>query len=410
MKKRVCLRGPFLSQSGYGEQARYLYDALRSFNDVDLFIENTNWGATSWITDKEIEGYIKKTAHYVESRGSYDLFIQVSIPNEIEKKAPLNILYTAGIETTKIAPEWIEKVNTIDKVIVVSEHAKWGFDNTKYKMVAQEDNRDLGHLHCHVPVEVQNYPWPEKTKAKKLKLNLKHKFNFLSVGQWSIRKNLAPMVVWFMEEFKDDEVGLILKTSVRKQCILDRNHTEKKLRSLIKHHKENGAKCNVHLLHGNLTREEMYGLYKHPDVKALLAMSHGEGAGLPIFEAAQVGLPVIAPAWSGYLDFMTDDGETYFTEVDYDMARVQPEAVWEGVIMEESMWCYPKPDSVKKAMRGLYSDPEEALEKAAKLKKILPKKFDRKKMYQEFYDKTVGLLEVNNDEIEEWLKDIEIFD
>ena len=43
--------------------------------------------------------------------------LQVTIPNEFEKIAPVNIGYTAGIETTKVAPEWIEKCNNIvDKV------------------------------------------------------------------------------------------------------------------------------------------------------------------------------------------------------------------------------------------------------------------------------------------------------
>jgi len=410
MKKRVLIRGPLLSQSGYGEQARYLYDALKEFDDVDLFVENTNWGSTSWISDQQIEAYIKKTQHYTNTGGTFDLFVQVSIPNEIVKKAPINILYTAGIETTKIAPEWLEKVNEIDKVIVVSEHAKWGFDNTEYKMLEKESNRELGMLQCNVPVEVQNYPWPGPIKSKKVDLKLDYDFNFLCVGQWSPRKNLGALISWFMDEFNDEEVGLVLKTSTRKQCILDRNYTEKKLHNLIKKHTNDETKCKVYLLHGNMTRAEMYGLYKHKKIKALVSTAHGEGAGLPIFEAAQAQLPVIAPAWSGYLDFMTHEEEVFFKEVEYEVNYVQPEAVWKGIILQDAMWCYPDEESTKKAMRELYSDSSEAEGKAKELKKILRTKFAKKKMYQEFYDKTVGILEVSNDEIEEWLNDIQLYD
>lgn len=410
MKKRVLIRGPLLSQSGYGEQARYLYDALKEFDDVDLFIENTGWGSTSWIQDEEIESYLKKTHHYINTGGTFDLFVQVSIPNEIVKKAPINILYTAGIETNKVAPEWIEKINLIDKVIVVSEHAKWGFDNTEYKMIDKENNRELGILHTNVPVEVQNYPWPDSIKSSKVDLNLDYDFNFLAVGQWSPRKNLQSLIVWFMEEFNEEEVGLVIKTSTRKQCILDRNYTQKKLQALIKNYTNEKTKCKVYLIHGNMTKSEMYGLYKHNKIKALVSTAHGEGAGLPIFEAAQVKLPVIAPAWSGYLDFMTHDKKAYFTEVQYNISYVQPEAVWEGVIMRDSMWCYPDPDSTKKAMRELYNDSSKAKEKAEELEKILRAKFNKKKMYQEFYDKTVGVLEVSNDEIEKWLNDIQLYD
>ena len=50
--------------------------------------------------------------------------------------------------------------------------------------------------------------------------------------------------------------------------------------------------------------EEMTYLYNHPKIKALISMSHGEGFGLPMFEAAYNGLPVIATDWGGQCDFL----------------------------------------------------------------------------------------------------------
>ena len=46
--------------------------------------------------------------------------------------ATTNIGYTAGIETTKVAPGWIQKANEMDKVILVSNHSKNIFENTMY--------------------------------------------------------------------------------------------------------------------------------------------------------------------------------------------------------------------------------------------------------------------------------------
>ena len=40
--------------------------------------------------------------------------LQISIPNEWEKLAPVNIGITAGIETTKVAPQWIEKAGLME--------------------------------------------------------------------------------------------------------------------------------------------------------------------------------------------------------------------------------------------------------------------------------------------------------
>ena len=134
--KKVLVRGPALSQSGYGEHTRFVLRALRSQPSVfDIYLITTNWGATSWIWENNeertwMDSLLQKTIEYGQGGGQFDLSIQVTIPNEWEKIAPINIGVTAGIETTKIAPIWIEKSHQMDKIIVVSEHAKYGFDNT----------------------------------------------------------------------------------------------------------------------------------------------------------------------------------------------------------------------------------------------------------------------------------------
>ena len=51
-----------------------------------------------------------------------------------------------------------------------------------------------------------------------LDIDLEYDFNFLVVSQWSPRKNLKNTIRWFMEEFKDDEVGLVLKINCASDC------------------------------------------------------------------------------------------------------------------------------------------------------------------------------------------------
>ena len=44
MKKKIFVRGPVLSQSGYGEQSRFALRALRSREDLfDVYIQPINW-------------------------------------------------------------------------------------------------------------------------------------------------------------------------------------------------------------------------------------------------------------------------------------------------------------------------------------------------------------------------------
>ena len=47
-------------------------------------------------------------------------------------------------------------------------------------------------------------------------------FNFLTVAQFGPRKNVPNTIKWFVEEFHDEEVGLIVKSNIAKNCIIDR--------------------------------------------------------------------------------------------------------------------------------------------------------------------------------------------
>ena len=77
MKKKILVRGPVLSQSGYGEQARFALRALRSQDDVyDVYIQPIRWGNTGWIWDineerEWMDATIAKTARYTREGGKF---------------------------------------------------------------------------------------------------------------------------------------------------------------------------------------------------------------------------------------------------------------------------------------------------------------------------------------------------
>ena len=60
----------------------------------------------------------------------------------------------------------------------------------------------------------------------------------------------------------------------------------------------------VYFLHGYLKDKEVSSLYQHPKVKGLISLTHGEGFGLPLLEAAACGLPVLATNWSAHTEFL----------------------------------------------------------------------------------------------------------
>ena len=218
----------------------------------------------------------------------------------LKKIALKNIGITAGIETTKVAPEWLQKSNEMDKLIVVSNHARYGFENTKYPLV-NEAKEHVSDLTCETPIEVVGYPVRVFDSAD-VEFDFDTDFNFLAVALWGQRKNMERTVLNFVEEFKDEEVGLVLKTSIRGGSTYDKLKTEEMINSLISKYPD--RKCKIYLLHGRLSEEEMTTLYNHEKIKCFVSLAHGEGFGLPIFEAAHNGLPIVATDWSGHLDFL----------------------------------------------------------------------------------------------------------
>jgi len=50
MKKKILVKGPALSRSGYGEQTRFALRALRTYEEyLDIYLLNIPWGTTGFI-------------------------------------------------------------------------------------------------------------------------------------------------------------------------------------------------------------------------------------------------------------------------------------------------------------------------------------------------------------------------
>ena len=385
MRKKIIVRGPVLSRSGYGEQARFALRSLRKHeNRFDIYLINTDWGQTGYSShhDEEsryIDFLIHKTFQYLQNQSEFDLSLQITIPNEWEKMAPINIGYTAGIETTKISSAWVEKSLAMDKIIVTSNHSRDSLINTTFKIHDKETKKEVGEVNITTPTEVVSYP-VKLTEKKNVKLDLDTDFNFLLVSQWGPRKNIGQTIQWFVEKFKNNpNVGLIVKGFTRNNSTMDKMHSESILSRTI----DPEAKCKVYLLHGDMTDEEMIGLYSNKKVKALISLSHGEGYGLPLFEAAYTGLPIVTTNWSGHCDFLNmpqkqrkkgskKKTETVlkpmFADVEYTLGPIQKEAVWEGVLREDSMWSYADKLSYQSTLGDVVDDYDKYLDMAKKLK------------------------------------------
>ena len=390
MKKKIYVKAPCLSQSGYGEQSRFALRALRSKEDIfDIYIEAIPWGQTGWIwEDNEFKNWVDKTIEKTAVAAGQqtlmpDISLQITIPNEWSRIAPINVGYTAGIETSHVAPVWLQKGNEMDKILVVSEHAKSSYVNT----VANAKNQQTGETFDYkleTPVEVVHertvIDEPENIEG----FDLTTDFNFLVVGQYGPRKNLDNTIKWWVEEFFDQDVGLVLKCSMMNNSIIDRQRIQQKVESILAKYED--RKCKVYVLHGDLTNGQMAKLYTHDKIKCLINIAHGEGFGLPLFEAASLGLPIVTVGWSGQQDFLVHNGKNYFTDVEYTLKPISDNSVWDGVLERGSLWAYAEQGSYKMALRRVKNNWEKAKNLALELQEIVNKEFSKEKLYEQFCD------------------------
>jgi glycosyltransferase involved in cell wall biosynthesis len=281
-----------------------------------------------------------------------DIFIQITVPNEFQRLGTYNIGITAGIETTIAAGPWIEGCNQMDLVLTSSEHSKKVFEESVWEKRDQKTNQVIGQLKLEKPIEVlfegvdlETYFRTNninKTVDDQLKM-VKESFAFLFVGHWlngefgEDRKNVSAMIRVFLEAFKNkashNQPALILKTSHADFSPLDREDVLKKIDQIYRSMNTNKKLPKVYFLHGDLSDDEMNSLYNHPKVKAHLTFTKGEGFGRPLAEASLSQKIIIAPNWSGHIDFLKEA-----VLLPGQLTNVHPSAAWDNVILQESQW------------------------------------------------------------------------
>lgn len=371
--KTVLLRAPVLTMSGYGvharQVARWLFEQEEAL-DLDITVEPLNWGHTGWLTDVDAEdGLVGRVLQAADNtKPFYDVTIQLQLPNEWNPMlGAFNVGITAGVETDRCNPGWIDAVNQMNLVIVPSEFTKSSFFAS-------------GNVSTDIVVVPESFVDEVKNQDNcSIDLNLETKFNFLVFGQVTgnnpenDRKNLAYTIKWMAEALADrPDVGVIVKSNLARNTKIDRLASTNMFAKLI-HEVKVGLGPRFYLLHGNMKNKEVVGLYKHPTVKALVSLTHGEGFGLPILEAAACGVPVIAPDWSGHMEFMKHGR---FLKLEHKIAPIHESRVDNHIFVPGAQWAYPIEQDAKKRLVKFVDAPAVPKQWAMELKEKLLKSYD----------------------------------
>tara|TARA_B100000029_G_scaffold505049_1_gene585025 strand:+ start:6964 stop:8232 length:1269 start_codon:yes stop_codon:yes gene_type:complete len=396
MKPLILVTAPVQTRSGYGNHSRDICSALVDLDKYDVRINPCRWGNTPLNAlekgNSQHEKIVKHMLSEPKTERQPDLHLHIVIPNEFANVGKRNIGMTAGIETTIPQPAWVAGCNKMDEVVFVSEFAKQVFKNSEFE---EKDKKNVVKLEkpssvLFEGVDTNVYKPIQKIGdgVNSLFEDVEEDFNFLFTGHWlqgqlgEDRKDLGMLIKVFCETFKGQkkQPGLILKTSGPDFSIIDREDIVSKINHIKK--SVNGKIPNIYFIHGDLEDSEMNEMYNHPKVKAHISFTHGEGFGRPLLEAAQSGKPVIAPNWSGQVDFLN---ENYAVLLQGSLTSVPEGAFPKEVFYKntENKWFTVNYNHAQQVMKDVVKNYPKYLIKGKQLQAYTKQKFSYDKMKEE---------------------------
>ncbi len=323
---------PIFDHSGYAQANRdYIYALHKQTKDI--FISPLNY-LTKVVDGLDLEFFYELTNKQIP----YKYVIHHYPPEQIDlnvQKNKINIGCNTW-ETTKLPDHWVENMNKyLTAVFVPSSFNKKYYEENGVK----------------IPIEIIPYCFNihEQCANSILPKELDQYFKFISVFQWTERKNPIGLLKAYFSTFtEDDKVILILKTYASDDSLIEQT----KICSQI-----NQLKVDMNLNYyppiyfiGNLLeRKQVFALYSHSDCFVL--PSRGEGFGMPYAEAALFGNQIIATAFGGQTDFL-DCSFTQF--IDYQLAPVSGMA-WIPNYNAHMYWAEPNIETLQKQMRYAYN-------------------------------------------------------
>lgn len=401
MNKPLCiLQSALFTRSGYGEWSLAMAKSLLRYGKLDLKIVPTRWGGcpsktslSDMETPEDIELFNRILRQPLQKQP--EVFIQMTIPNEYQAPAKVNIGMTAGIETTVPPGEWIEGMNRMTANFVLSNFVKDVFQKTV--LTKQNPNGTKEEIKLKKPIEVVNWGADtsiyKKTDEKCPTLDselsaVKEDFCFLFVGQWthsnglfSDRKDIGMLIKTFCEAFANqkNKPALILKTSGVAFSQVDKHECLRRINAIKA--TVQGDLPNVYLLHGELSDVEMNALFNHEKVKCHVSFTHGEGYGHPLLLASLSGKPIMASDWSGHLDFLNRDN-SYLLPGEIKPVRGDSVNQW---IIRESSWFHVNYEKAKEKLRGMVTNYDKLTEKALVASIVNKDKFSKEAIDVQFH-------------------------
>ena len=375
--RKVVIASPVATQSGYGHHAREVISQLieQRSSEWDIKLVSLPWGHTPFTYPMSNEWKSKIIPLPLTEQP--DLWIQITVPNEFQPIGKVNIGITAGTEGDICPPEWIDRINSMQMVIVPSEFTKAVFENT-----AQQTQKTITTTLIVIPEYFDETIYNGKYESLVTELNsIPESFAFLTAGHWlqgglgEDRKNISGVLYTFFDAFKNqkDQPALVLKTSGATYSITDRMDIEKKIKQITNLFKKTDRLPNVYLVHGDLTDQEMNSLYMHPKIKAMYSLTKAEGFGRPLLEFSTTSKPIIAPHYSGQADFLKRD---FISSINGKLTNIHPSAQ-NDFLIGDAKWFTPDYAQAVNCLRDVRKEYKKWLELAKRQRFFAKNNFNK---------------------------------
>ena len=232
-------------------------------------------------------------------------------------------------ESTRVPPTVMSTMLTADQVWVPSE---WG----RKILVDSGVAADL----CHVVPEgvdsARYHPYAPRVESPIL--------SYLIAGKYELRKSIIETIYAWIQEFGNDpDVELVVKSNYFTNQEANYNELSGWIESTGIH--------NVRVLWGTSSTSDLIDLYQQSHIFVL--PTKGEGWGLPLIEAAAVGLPIITTMHSAHTEFLQHIPSSVIP-VEFDMAPIACEEYKFCYPTEDGnwgSWAQPRVDSIRSALR-----------------------------------------------------------
>jgi len=375
-KIRVNVLFPFLTLSGYGRRSLDVLRALveLKWDEWDFHIASLRFGQSPYITldttdpiNAKIMSCVKPMQEVLNQQAEIGFFCTVPSELTTARIAKYQVLFTAGIESTLCSVDFIKGYNNMDLVITSSEHAMTVFQGSTWN-----ENDEKGELKAKISankpgkvliegVDVEKY---SRKNAQTFDLSaVPDNWNFLIHGMLlpgdftnpygHDRKNILTTIKVFLETFKNRPVapGLILKINCGNYSYEDQERTIKRINQ-VKDSVQGAILPNITLIHGQLSDDELVGLYQHDKVKAMLTVA-AEGWGrAPLEFSCATSKPFIAAPYGGMVDYINKE---FTLLVGGSLQNVHSSASNE-FLLKESQIFYPDINQLSGAMMETYKN------------------------------------------------------